>query len=234
MQTRRQFVAAAMAARASMAARALMPILIVDGRHNHDWRATTAELKSILEQAGFRVDVATAPPSNDALSSFLPEFARYRVVLPNYTDFGNGGEWGQAAKAAFSEYVTAGGGIVIVHAAPPAPSQPGGSTTRFADSGDGAGVMSVGAPSCATQRAQFRATFPQGRPAITGRSTLSRSRLAHLNTRSSPVCRPGGCTPKTNFSTVCAALPPISNFLPRLGQTPPTVAAAAMSPRSSL
>lgn len=100
-----------------MAARASMPVLIVDGRHNHDWRATTSELKSILEQAGFRVDVATAPPSNDALSSFLPEFARYRVVLPNYTDFGNGGEWAQAAKAAFSEYANAGGGIVVVHAA---------------------------------------------------------------------------------------------------------------------
>lgn len=111
MQTRRQFVAAAIAARASL------PVLIVDGRHNHDWKATTSELKSILEQAGFRVDVSTAPESNDSFSSFLPEFARYSVVLPNYTDFGNGGEWSQAAKASFSAYVNAGRGVVIVHAA---------------------------------------------------------------------------------------------------------------------
>lgn len=111
MQTRRQFVASAMAASESL------PVLIVDGRHNHDWKATTSELKLILEQAGFRVDVATAPPSNEALPSFLPEFARYRVVLPNYTDFGNGGDWAPAAKAAFAEYVNTGGGVVIVHAA---------------------------------------------------------------------------------------------------------------------
>lgn len=41
--------------------------LIVDGQNNHDWKATTPVLKSLLEGCGrFSVDVSTTPPSAPA------------------------------------------------------------------------------------------------------------------------------------------------------------------------
>lgn len=40
------------------------PILIIDGRNNHDWRATSDALRATLERSGlFRVDTTTAPES---------------------------------------------------------------------------------------------------------------------------------------------------------------------------
>lgn len=41
---------------------AVNPVLIVDGRNNHDWKNTTASLKATLVASGmFTVDVASAP-----------------------------------------------------------------------------------------------------------------------------------------------------------------------------
>ncbi|MBA3974997.1 MAG: trehalose utilization [Candidatus Solibacter sp.] len=94
--------------------------LIIDGRNNHDWRATTPVLKMILEQDGlFTVDVATAPPGNEALKNFSPRFQGYDVVVLNYNDFGprNAGDWPEATQLAFLDYVRKGGGVVSYHAA---------------------------------------------------------------------------------------------------------------------
>lgn len=116
MKSRRHFLAASLvppvALRASERA-----ALIIDGRHNHDWQATTAELRKILSGAGFRVHVATAPPSNNELKSFRPNLSGYHVVLPNYTDFGNGGVWSNELKSDFESFVSTGGGVLIIHAA---------------------------------------------------------------------------------------------------------------------
>jgi type 1 glutamine amidotransferase len=112
MLTRRNFIGGSLAA--PLAGRAA---LIVDGRHNHDWRATTPELRIILSAAGFRVDVATAPATNQELASFRPDLSPYSLLLPNYTDFGNGGEWSAAFKSDFVRFVSSGRGLVIVHAA---------------------------------------------------------------------------------------------------------------------
>ncbi len=109
---RREFVCASLAVPVSGRA-----ALIIDGRHNHDWRATTAELRGVLAAAGFRVDIATAPQANEEMAGFRPELSRYHVVVPNYTDFGNGGRWCDGLKSDFVRYVSEGGGVVIVHAA---------------------------------------------------------------------------------------------------------------------
>ena len=86
--------------------------LIVDGQNNHNWKATTPILKSILEDTKlFTVDVATAPAKDTA--GFTPKFSDYSVVISNY----NGAEWPQATKNAFAEYVAKGGGFVSYHAA---------------------------------------------------------------------------------------------------------------------
>jgi type 1 glutamine amidotransferase len=88
--------------------------LIVDGQNNHTWESTTPVIKTILEQTElFTVDVATSPPKGQSLEAFKPEFAKYDVVVSNY----NGGDWPKETQDAFVEYVRAGGGVVIIHAA---------------------------------------------------------------------------------------------------------------------
>lgn len=105
---------------AAPAMAAPMKALIIDGRNNHDWKATTPVLKRLLEETGlFAVDVLTAPPGNEALQTFQPDFARYAVVVLNYNDFGpkNAGDWPKATQLAFEAYVHNGGGVVSYHAA---------------------------------------------------------------------------------------------------------------------
>jgi type 1 glutamine amidotransferase len=87
--------------------------LIIDGQNNHDWKSTTPLLKKAIEDSGlFTVDVATSPSGKD-FASWNPEFGKYQVVVSNY----NGADWPEAMQKSFVEYVKAGGGLVIVHAA---------------------------------------------------------------------------------------------------------------------
>jgi len=101
------------AARRSSAAEPI-PALIVDGQNNHkNWPETTQMMKKYLEDTGlFKVDVATTKPAG-ADPDFHPKFADYRVVVSNY----NGDPWPNETQQALVDYVTNGGGLVIVHAA---------------------------------------------------------------------------------------------------------------------
>ncbi|MHC4517015.1 MAG: family 16 glycoside hydrolase, partial [Planctomycetota bacterium] len=88
--------------------------LIVDGQNNHDWKGTTPVLKALLEETGlFAVDVATSPAKGRPMDSFRPKFARYDVVVANYT----GDSWPRATQDDLVEYMNNGGGLVIFHAA---------------------------------------------------------------------------------------------------------------------
>ena len=94
--------------------------LLIDGRNNHDWKATTPILKRLLEETGlFEVTVLTAPPDNETLKSFHPKFTGYDLVVLNYNDFGpqNAGDWPDATQNDFLAYVKNGGGVVSYHAA---------------------------------------------------------------------------------------------------------------------
>ena len=72
------------------AAEPALKALIVDGQNNHRWAETTPPLKKLLEETGlFTVDVATTPPRGGDMSTFTPDFAKYDVVVANYTG-GNG------------------------------------------------------------------------------------------------------------------------------------------------
>jgi type 1 glutamine amidotransferase len=106
-------------------------VLIVDGQNNHNWQATTPQLKRILEESGrFVVDVATSPQMpraaqgkkveaeelqkyKEAMAKFRLDFAKYDVVLSNY----NGDRWPEQTRRDLEEYVTGGQGLVIIHAA---------------------------------------------------------------------------------------------------------------------
>lgn len=88
--------------------------LIVDGQNNHDWKATTPVLKSLLEETGlFTVDVATSPRAGQPMDSFKPNFDKYDVIVSNYT----GDDWPKATQDTLVEYMNNGGGLVIFHAA---------------------------------------------------------------------------------------------------------------------
>ena len=93
---------------------AAIPVLLIDGQNNHDFRATTPHLKKIIEETGlFTVDVATSPGKGGDMSTFKPDFKKYRVVVSNY----NGEMWSEETQKAFVQFVREGGGFVSVHAA---------------------------------------------------------------------------------------------------------------------
>jgi type 1 glutamine amidotransferase len=94
--------------------------LIIDGRNNHDWKATTPLIKKALESSGrFTVDVATSPPAGQSLEDFRPKFADYDVVVSNFNDVADRKKepWPEETQKDFVEYVKNGGGFVSVHAA---------------------------------------------------------------------------------------------------------------------
>ena len=101
----------------------LISVLIVDGINNHDWRAATAAMKSILEATGkFTVAVSTTPPAGaapEAWDQWRPAFSRYQVIVNNF----NGGHlkdgirWPASVEQDFARYLANGGGMVNFHAA---------------------------------------------------------------------------------------------------------------------
>ncbi len=98
----------------SRANKKMIKALIVDGQNNHDWKATTPVLKTLLEETGlFKVDVATSPAKGQPMDSFRPNFSNYNVIVSNYT----GDEWPKETQDALVEYMENGGGLVIYHAA---------------------------------------------------------------------------------------------------------------------
>jgi len=108
--------AAALAAKAPTAAkakpRAKLNILIVTGQNNHDWRATTPVLKDILERSGRFTVAVTEHPEKCTAADFAP----YDAILSNYNN-NDGRRWGPTAEKAFLDFIRAGKGFVVIHAA---------------------------------------------------------------------------------------------------------------------
>ena len=93
---------------------ATLKALIVDGQNNHDWKGTTPLIQEILEGTGlFEVEVATTPGRGKPMDGFAPKWSKYDVIVSNY----NGASWPEKTRKAFVEYMTNGGGLVVVHAA---------------------------------------------------------------------------------------------------------------------
>jgi hypothetical protein len=92
-------------------------IMLLDGESAgpyHNWQLTTPVLKKELEETGlFDVTVVTAPHSGEDFSGFNPDFAKYRAVVSNLDT----PDWPAPLRTRFEEYVSNGGGLVIVHAA---------------------------------------------------------------------------------------------------------------------
>ena len=72
---------------AALTSRAAAPIsvMILDGESGgtyHDWQRVTPVLKKMLDETGlFATTVVTTPPAAGDFSSFMPDFAKYQVVV---------------------------------------------------------------------------------------------------------------------------------------------------------
>ena len=92
-------------------------VLLLDGESGgpwHNWKLTTPVLREELEETGlFQVTVSTAPPSGADFSGFNPQFNHYQVIVFNYDT----PDWPEALRAQFEQFVSGGGGLVVVHAA---------------------------------------------------------------------------------------------------------------------
>ena len=114
--------------------------LIIDGQNNHaDWPKTTQMMKRYLEEHGnYKVDVARTKytwngkkhlnefplsdgkeyqelPKPKADPDYRPKFSDYDVVISNFGF--NAADWPDATKKDLQDYVSGGGGFVVVHAA---------------------------------------------------------------------------------------------------------------------
>jgi uncharacterized protein len=92
-------------------------VLLIDGESAgpyHNWQLTTPILKRELEETGlFDVTVTTFPHSDGDFSNFNPDFVHYQVVVSNL----DSAQWPMALRSKFEEYMSNGGGLVVVHAA---------------------------------------------------------------------------------------------------------------------
>ncbi|MBL8796344.1 MAG: ThuA domain-containing protein [Planctomycetia bacterium] len=95
-------------------------VLIIDGQHNHNWRATTPFLKQVLEKSGrFTVEVSSNlkagdKPGETPTVPFPPDLGKYQVVVSNY----NGAAWPEEFQKSFDSRVREGKlGFVLFHAA---------------------------------------------------------------------------------------------------------------------
>jgi uncharacterized protein len=112
------FAAIVLAAWAPHAA-APIPVMILDGESAgtyHEWQLVTPVLKKMLDETGlFSVTVVTAPPAAGDFSGFHPDFSKVRAIVMNYDAPAE--RWPATLKASFEQYISAGGGLVTVHAA---------------------------------------------------------------------------------------------------------------------
>jgi type 1 glutamine amidotransferase len=84
-------------------------VLILSGRNNHDWKATTPFLAGILDQTGRFDERVTDEPAGLNATALAP----YDAIVLDY----NGPRWGETAEAAVADFVKSGKGLVVVHGA---------------------------------------------------------------------------------------------------------------------
>jgi hypothetical protein len=92
------------------------PILLVTGQSSvyHDWQKSSRQIEQILAATGlFDVAVTITPPAGESMAGFAPDWSRFRAVVLDY----DGDLWPATTRAAFSDWLAGGRGLVLVHAA---------------------------------------------------------------------------------------------------------------------
>jgi uncharacterized protein len=88
--------------------------LIITGQNNHNWKASSPVLKTILDETGlFKAEVMITPEKGGDMNTFNPDFSKYKLVVLDY----NGDSWSEKTNSSFLKYVTGGGAVVVYHAA---------------------------------------------------------------------------------------------------------------------
>ena len=87
-----------------------IPVLLITGANNHDWKRTAPFLKTVLDRSGRFADTLTEDPSSVLEKGDL---GRFELFLLDY----NGPDWSPAAQKNFLAAVSGGTGVVAVHAA---------------------------------------------------------------------------------------------------------------------
>ena len=90
-------------------------VLILTGRNNHDWKATTPVLQKLYQGSErFVAEVSDKP--EDMTAELL---SRFDVVVSNWCAWPDvtGRQWGVEAEKAFVEFVRIGKGFALFHAA---------------------------------------------------------------------------------------------------------------------
>jgi type 1 glutamine amidotransferase len=92
-----------------------IPVLLVTGHNNHNWRYTSRVHADTLEWTGrFDVDITDDPASALADAKGL---SRYKVIVLDYNDSQAEKRWGPQAENNFLASVSGGTGVVVIHAA---------------------------------------------------------------------------------------------------------------------
>ncbi len=99
----------------------MIKALIVDGFSNHDWRKTSAFIKSTLTQTGmFEVSISTSPgeAGDPRWEGWRPDFTDYDVVIQNSNNISQPGlRWPSRIEQDLETYVREGGGLLAFHSA---------------------------------------------------------------------------------------------------------------------
>jgi type 1 glutamine amidotransferase len=91
--------------------------MIIGGQNNHNWRKSTPFMEQLLAKAGhFETTVCNAPEKGalpEAWDAWQPQFDQFDCIVLDY----NGQMWPDRVQQAFVDYVSSGGGVVVIHAA---------------------------------------------------------------------------------------------------------------------
>ena len=100
-----------------------LSVLVIDGINNHDWKAGTRVIRSVLEATGrFTVDASTSPGKDAPASewqAWQPNFRNYDVVVNNFNGghLPDGVRWPRRVEESLEAYLAKGGGFASFHAA---------------------------------------------------------------------------------------------------------------------
>jgi type 1 glutamine amidotransferase len=96
-----------------------IPVLIIDGFSNHDWKQTSLVTKMILEKSGlFTVDVTTIPTDSIERLAWRADFSKYPVIIQSSNNLADRRlVWPKEMEKKLEEFVSKGGGLYILHSA---------------------------------------------------------------------------------------------------------------------
>ncbi len=91
----------------------LLNLLIMSGRNNHEWQATSPLLKKVFTGSGrFSVDISNAPDTMN-----YEDFSQYDVILSNWNSWPeNDLRWPKEGEDGLMKFLKNGGGLVFFHA----------------------------------------------------------------------------------------------------------------------